>query len=647
MSSSSSGGSRAYIKVKCDGFGEDELRLSSLSGVEELSALYHFDLRVLCKNHDVPLGKFLGKKVVVHVPLPTDAGDGGVLPKSGARYFAGIVAGAEYSGVDQEYAVYQIAVSPHLLALNLRSNCRIFQDLTVPEIAKKILAEHGLTGVKYNDEGLSGRYEKKDFVVQYRESDFQFVSRLFEQEGIYYYFKHSEAGETLTVVDAMEAHKTVAGLERVPVYEGQQGSVAPGDHIRTWSVSGRVASHKFMHGDFDFKQPRSKLQSTAQGAAGTVSGEVYDHPGAYIYDNDGIREAPEGDRYARIRLEELRANSEQATANAASVSLFPGATFTLVPGQSSPRKGDGKAYLVKRASYSISGAGLASGSSAGGRSSSALTVMPTSIAFRPARRTPRPVVTGPQTAIVVGRAGEEIYTDKFGRVKLQFHWDREGKRDEKSSCWVRVSQSWAGKRWGGIQIPRIGQEVIVEFLSGDPDQPIVTGRVYNGENMPPYDLPTNASQSGVKSNSTKGGAVTESNELRFEDKKGSEEVYLHAQKDMTRVVEHDDSLEVKHDQTVKINNNRTETLADGNDTVTLDKGNYVRTMSMGKAVIEAKQSILLKVGQSTILIDNSGVTVKGMMIKIEGQSMANMKSPMTTVNGDATVTIKGGVVMIN
>ena len=219
MSGSSSGGSRAYIKIKCDGFGEDDLRLSSLSGAEELSAAYQFDVRVLHKNHDVPLTKFLGKRVVVHVPLPTDPGDGGVLAKSGARYFAGIVAGAEYSGVDREYAVYQLNVVPHLLALNLRANCRIFQDQTVPEIAKKILAEHGLTGAKYSDEGLSGRYEKKDFVVQYRESDFHFVSRLFEQEGIYYFFKHSEAGETLTVVDSMDAHKTVPGLERMPVYE--------------------------------------------------------------------------------------------------------------------------------------------------------------------------------------------------------------------------------------------------------------------------------------------------------------------------------------------------------------------------------------------------------------------------------------------
>jgi type VI secretion system secreted protein VgrG len=291
--------------------------------------------------------------------------------------------------------------------------------------------------------------------------------------------------------------------------------------------------------------------------------------------------------------------------------------------------------------------------------------------FRAAHRTPKPVVRGPQTAIVVGPAGEEIYTDQYGRVKVKFHWDRAENKDETSSCWIRVSQPWAGKGWGAITIPRIGQEVIVDFLEGNPDQPIITGRVYNADQTVPYALPDNATQTGIKSRSTKAGGQDNFNEIRMEDKKGQEEIYIHAEKDMNVVVENNATLKIgfdkkdKGNQTIDIYNDRTTTLEQGNDklqlkqgnrevvldmgnhTLSIKQGNQETKVDLGKSTLEAMQSIELKVGQNSIKIDQSGITIKGMMIKIEGTAMAEVKSPMTTIKGDGMLTAKGGIVMIN
>jgi type VI secretion system secreted protein VgrG len=250
---------------------------------------------------------------------------------------------------------------------------------------------------------------------------------------------------------------------------------------------------------------------------------------------------------------------------------------------------------------------------------------------------------------VVGKKGEEIWTDEHGRVKVQFHWDRDGKEDENSSCWIRVAQVWAGKKWGGIALPRIGQEVIVHFIGGDPDQPIVTGRVYNGDNRVPYELPAKQTQSGIKSRSTKSGTEQNFNELRFEDKKGEEQIYFHAEKDFERFVENDDKLTVDEgNQTIEFKQgDRTATLNMGSDSLLIKQGNLTTKLDLGKSTTEAMQSIELKVGQNSVKIDQSGVTIKGVMVKIEGSAMSEMKAPMTTIKGDGMLTAKGGVTMIN
>jgi type VI secretion system secreted protein VgrG len=266
--------------------------------------------------------------------------------------------------------------------------------------------------------------------------------------------------------------------------------------------------------------------------------------------------------------------------------------------------------------------------------------------------------------VVVGPSGEEIFTDKYGRVKVQFRWDRQGTNDGNSSCWVRVATPWAGKQWGAIHIPRIGQEVVVAFEEGDPDQPIIVGSVYNAEQMPPYSLPDNKTQSGMKSRSSLEGGPDDFNELRFEDKKGSEDIYFHAQKDFHRVVENDDDLKVGHDQTITIHNDRTATIEEGNDKLTIEKGdrevkiemgndsllismgNQTTRLDLGKSETEAMQSIELKVGQSSIKVDQTGVTIKGMMVKVEGQIQTEVKGLMTNVSGDAILQVKGGLTMI-
>jgi type VI secretion system secreted protein VgrG len=302
--------------------------------------------------------------------------------------------------------------------------------------------------------------------------------------------------------------------------------------------------------------------------------------------------------------------------------------------------------------------------------------IPAALPFRPPRTTPRPRVAGTQTAVVVGPAGEEIFTDKYGRVKVQFQWDREGKKDADSSCWARVGSIWAGKQWGAIHIPRIGQEVIVDFLEGDPDQPIILGSVYNAEQMPPYKLPDNKTQSGLKSRSTLKGSPDNFNELRFEDKKGSEEVYFHAEKNFTRIVENNDTLKVgfekkdQGDQTMEVFNNqkltvgagkaqaadgsqtvsiykdRTATIEMGNDSLTIKMGNQTTKLNLGKSETEALQSIELKVGQSSVKVDQTGVTIKGLMIQVEGQVMTQVKGLMTQVTADAILTAKGALTMI-
>lgn len=633
--------------------GKDVLLFFRMQGREEFSRSFELEVDLISDNRNIAAKDVLGKKLTVALEL-----SGG-----GTRYFNGYAVQFSQEPDLGEFAHYRAVLRPWLWFLTRKTNCRIFQDKTVPDIVKAIFEEHGFSGDV--QESLSETYRQREYCVQYRESDFDFVNRLLEEEGIYYFFKHENDKHTLHLVDSANAHSTVSNYAEVPFFPPENLERRNRDHIFAWSFKRLIQPGTYTVNDFDFEKPKASLIEKTSRPTGDDYGtyEQYDYPGGYVENADGSH-------YSKVRLEALQSDYERFSGEGNVAGLEVGALFKLVD---HPRQDQNKEYVVTGMEYRLQSNRYKSVSNSAGDFDEKIGIFAIAKTqqFRAAHRTPRPVVRGPQTAIVVGKAGEEIWTDQYGRVKVKFHWDRAENRNETSSCWVRVSQPWAGKGWGAIAIPRIGQEVIVDFLEGNPDQPIITGRVYNAEQTVPYALPDNATQTGIKSRSTKGGGQDNFNEIRMEDKKDKEEIYVHAEKDMNVVVENNATLKVgfdkkdKGNQTIDIYNDRTTTLEQGNDklqlkqgnrqvvldmgnhTLSIKQGNQETKVDLGKSTLEAMQSIELKVGQNSIKIDQSGITIKGMMINIEGTTMAEVKSPMTTVKGDGMLTAKGGIVMIN
>ncbi|MCK9605176.1 MAG: type VI secretion system tip protein VgrG [Methylomonas sp.] len=631
--------------------GETDLLLYRMTGTEHLSQLFEYELELLSEKNDIDLKALLGKSTTVKL----------LLPDGKHRSLHDVVTRISLFGMLGRLYYYRATLRPKAWLLSRTSNCRIFSNLSVPDIVKKLLAEHGYTDLENK---LAGSYEPREYCVQYRESDFNFISRLMEAEGIYYYFKHTDSQHTMVLCDDSSGHAQPAKQKiryLPPENQGRRNE----EHIFEWRVSEEIQSGVYEHDDFDFEKPKAELKTTSNDPGGHEedSKEVYDYPGNYIKTADG-------DHYAKVRMQEMRAGFEYMSASGNTRSLAAGNKFDLIE---FPRKDQNQEYIAVSTQIQLQNNGYESFGIADCLEpyQCLYTVISSKFNYRAPRVSRIPIVQGVQTAIVVGKSGDEITTDKYGRVKVQFHWDREGKNDENSSCWVRVAQVWAGKNWGAIHIPRIGQEVIVDFLEGNPDRPIVTGRVYNADQMPPYDLDANKTQSGIKSRSSKDGSSDNFNEIRFEDKKGDEELYMHAEKNFTRVVENDDvhtigfdkkdpgdqKVDIYNDRTVTLDQgndlltvkmgNRTAEIKQGNDEITVGMGNRSVKVDTGKITEEAMQSIELKVGQNSVKIDQTGVTIKGLMIKIEGQTTTDLKGLTTTVSGDAMLTVKGGVVMIN
>lgn len=618
--------------------GEDVLLFRRMTATEQLSQLFEFNLDLLSEDYTIELDKLLGQSVTVRLERP----DGKI------RYFNGIVSHFSYTGISgygataRRLAAYRATLRPWLWWLTRTADCRIFQEKTVPEIIQQLFREHGLSDF---EDALGDAYHAWEYCVQYRETDFNFVSRLMEHEGIYYYFKHESGKHTLVLSDSLGSHDPVSGYEEVPYFPPDEHNRRKRDHIYEWSVCREMQSERYALDDFDFTRPKVQLDATAEEPLEqqTIDDkEVYDYPGNYTQKADG-------DTYARVRLEETQALYEIAHGQANARGFSVGALFKL---SEYPREDQNQEYLIVSATHELRSdeyetvAVAEHGDIYACRFSALLSRRP----FRALRITAKPLVQGPQTAIVVGKQGEEIWTDEYGRVKVQFHWDREGKYDEKSSCWVRVAQVWAGKNWGGIHIPRIGQEVIVDFLEGDPDRPIITGRVYNADQMPPYGLPANQTQSGIKTRSSKDGSDQTFNELRFEDKKDAEEVYFHAERDFNSVVKNNDTLKVGFEkkspgnQTIEIYNHRTATLGAGNDKLRIKKGDHVITIDAGKSTIQAAKSIELKVGGSSIKIEPAKITLKAPQIAIEASATVDVTGLKTTVNGNLMLKFKGGLI---
>ena len=507
--------------------GEDVLLFHGMHAREEMGRLGEFQLDLLSPKKDVNLDDILGKNVTVKLALPDDS----------TRYFNGFVtrfsAGEQYG----RYFRYYATVHSWLWFLTRTTDCRIFQEMTVPDIVKKVFADHPDADFKFE---LTGTYRKWNYCVQYRETDFNFISRLLEEEGIYYYIKHTDGHNTVVLTDSTSKHTPTSGYEKVSFVSPEQVIRPELERITSWDFTREIQPGVYVHDDYDLERPSVELKTrkVLARAYSPSDYEVYDYPGHYV-------QKPDGEQYAGVRIDEYGSQFEtaQAVTNAKGVTV--GSLFTL---EHSPRDDQNREHLILAASYDLEFSEYEAMPDGGGTQyRCSFVAMPSSQQFRPKRSTPKPFVQGPQTAVVVGPAGDEIYTDKFGRVKVQFHWDRYGKKDQNSSCWIRVSSPWAGKGWGGVSTPRIGQEVIVDFLEGDPDQPIITGRVYNAENPPPFGFPAGAVLSGVKSNTHKGSG---NNELSMDDTAGKERVFIHGQYNMDTVIE--------HDQTSTIHNCRTD-----------------------------------------------------------------------------------------
>ncbi len=745
--------------------GKDALLLEVLTGTEALSEPFHFELGLLAPPGQIDFGTLLGQSVTVQFEVAS----------SGTRYVNGIVSrfarGAEVrgSGGDVTFVRHRAEVVPQLWLLGLQSQSRIFQQLSIPDILKQVFSS--LT-VKFE---LQGTYLPRDYCTQYRETDLAFASRLMEEEGIYYFFTHADGSHTMVIGDTPPSHPDVP-LDSTLIYDVVRGGNRPEDRVIGWERSQRLCAGKVTLWDSCFELPGQNLMATQKVAGtaevGTVtqkllvggngSFELYDYPGLYAQRFDGVNPSggdrssdvqnifSDNTRTAKIRMQQETAQAIQIDGVSTCRQLTAGHTITL----NRHPDADGK-YVLTRIQHegSLEGA-YTSGANPAIGYSNRFECIPFAIPYSPPVRTPRPVIHGTQTAVVVGAPGDEIATDKYGRVKVQFPWDRAGQHNLDSSCWVRVATSWAGQQWGAIHIPRVGQEVVVAFEEGDPDRPIIVGSVYNAAQMPPYTLPDNKTRSTVMSRSTLQGSGENYNELRFEDKKDQEEIYFHAEKDFNRVVENNDTLMVGFDkkdkgdrtvqvfnnhsvtigagttnaadgsetlsvfnsqsltvgagqgqaadgsQTISVYKNRTATIQTGNevltvkqgnrtvevdtgndshivktgnrsvevdtgndtheiktgnravtidmgnDTLTIKMGNQTTQLNLGSSSTEAMQSIELKVGANSIKIDQTGVTITGIVVKIQGQAQTSIQGAMTQVQGEAMLQLQGGITMI-
>jgi type VI secretion system secreted protein VgrG len=644
--------------------GDDELLLRQAQVHEELGRPFTIDVELLSDDEDISLDDLLGQNVTIRLETEGDS-----------RFFNGIVTEFFQKENIDRTACYGAIIKPWFWLLTLSENCRVFQEKTYPEIIKEVFNELGFSD---HEDQLSGTYTAQEYVVQYNESDFNFVSRIMEQEGIYYYFNHTNGKHTLVMVDD---NSVLPDCGDVPFHDVEEdGYKVDLEGIMKWENYRKLRTGGVSLSDFDFTTPSKALEAvTAEPKTASLAAlKKFNYPGKYL-------ERAKGTDYTKMLMEKENVNYDEKSCEGNFRTLFAGSNFSLIDHHRDDQNDD---YLIAKFTCILKSDEYISSSN--GEDSELFTckftAIPATVVYRPQISATKPKMTGPQTALVVGKKGEEIWTDKYGRVKVLFHWDRYGTADEKSSCWIRVSQSWAGKGWGTMQIPRIGQEVLVDFLHGDPDQPIIIGSVYNGSTMPPYTLPANATMSGVKTRTSKGGNGF--NELRMEDKKGEEQIFIHGEKnldtniknDCFETIGNDRHLIVKNDQIELVENNRSEEVkADhiekiGKDrhlavvgkeakkvektlslTVTGDvaevfKANHSMQVTDDSYVkgtnicIEATDNITIKVGKSYIAIESSGIKISTTGdIELEAKGKIDAKATSNiTIDGKANVTLKAG-----
>jgi len=578
------------------------LRFWKLTGREAVSEPFVWTLTLLGEDARINRSNLLGKSATV--TLPTQNG-------LASRYLNGKVTRVAVSPVElsgTRYAAYTLTVEPDLWPMKLDRNMRIFQGKTVPEIVKEVLNEYQ---VKVDDK-LTENFRIWDYSVQYQESSLDFISRLLEQEGIAWHFRHSEESHTLVLTDAGSQYQPFEGYETIPYHQTSSGGSTTEEGISQWSMENRVTPGLYSLDDYDFRKPNAWLFQARQNSAAPQPGtvDVYDWPGRYVDHN-------QGEAYARVNQERWQVEHQQTFGTGTATGIAPGHIFQLI---NAPFAEDNGNWLVTDANYYFEENQYASSDSGSSEHHTDFTVVPASIAHRPARKTAWPRTYGPQTARVVGPAGESIWTDRYGRVKVKFHWDRQAKGDDTSSCWIRVSSAWAGQGFGGVQIPRVGDEVVVDFINGDPDRPIITGRVYNESSMPPWELPAAATMMGFMTRS-KDGHKDNSSYLFFEDNPGNERIDLHSEKDM--------HISVENDKTVNIDGSRTTNIKrDQKDDVTGDATfHYHKTRT---TTVDEKETKTFNNGEQTTVF-------KGRQLDIDNGDKVYVKQKRdTTIEGDET-----------
>jgi type VI secretion system secreted protein VgrG len=541
--------------------GKDKVQLTSLDGREAISELFSYEIEMLSTDDDISAESMIGDKVTLWLMAET----GKFRPIHGmvAQWRAGPV-------IIRDLRQYRAQVVPWPWYLGHSTDCRIFQNLSVPEIVEQVFKTFGFTD--YEMSLARGEYPKLEFCVQYRETALNFVSRLMEEVGIFYFFRHEESRHVMVIADKNASFKPLPQPELV-----WHSSHATWSSLVTgWEHSFEFRPGKWAQRDYNFETPSSDLttnEKTLLKLRTASSFERFDYPGQYLQKGRGTQ--------LTKTLMQVEETAYHSVLGASTYTSFDtGRRFTL---SHHPIEKESSAYVITSVRHMATDTShLTQADREPCQYQNSFTAIPLDVPFRPARVTEKPFVHGPQTAVVVGPAGEEIYTDKYGRIKVQFHWDRQGKKDENSSCFVRVAQSWAGRNFGSIFLPRIGQEVVVAFEEGNPDRPLVVGSVYNAEQPVPFALPDNKTQSGLRTRSSLGGGAANCNELVFEDRKGSELVKLHAEKDLSTGVEHDATHWVGHDETTTIDNDRTETVQ-ANETITIDQ-NRTETVHQNETV---------------------------------------------------------------
>lgn len=643
-------------------FGEKAI-LTSLSGREEISQPYEFSLTIASPKDKLKPEEIIGQPLAVKI----DRGD--EEPRFVHGYISHMWAGDFSHTLEEKSApsrLYRVRLVPWLWFMTRAARCFVYlpekleksiQDV-IDELFKRVKSYgHVQT---WNEAGAASilKARKVEHCVQYRETDFNFLTRTLEQYGVYYYFRHEQDKHTLILSD--QPNYQDAPESKVEYHPAEGGKMTV-DAISSWEHAYEFVPGKYEQTDYDFKQPSTSLKVNAAKhssipLANNSGYEVFDFPGEYMQKDDGEKEV-----IRRMEEEESRFNLVQGSSFCKSFS--PGYAFKLTKHHSCPDE-EGKSYLITSITHSATQAGPFSGHGVGDSYSNQFSCMPKESQFRPPRKTPRPYLPSVQTAVVVGPSGEEIYTDEFGRVKVQFHWDREGKRDENTSCWMRVTQVHAGVGFGGIDIPRVGEEVVVSFIEGDLDRPLVTGRLYHKESMPPFGLPASKKISGIKTKTYKGSGY---NELSMDDTPGKELIRVHAQYDMATTVEHDDTQTVHNDRTITVNGKHTETIKK-DTTIKITEGKLYHDVVAGTAtyhvkdtvseifenklstqvtkditiittegklhVESASQQITLLTGNSQLVMKKDGtIELKGKSITIEGTSDVSISAPKVNITG--------------